>query len=165
MRFNGTGRTKVYHIFINIMREGALARERGPGKTRQSKTRSSRKGLVSPVALASAPLRKNNVCAAAMHAAFVEKLFRNCYIIFHESHSGTTVSRVAAPVFSRHSRVNFRTVVRTRMRFHKKKKQRRKKYVSRALVASQNLARHISMRHIFLNNPIFLFLGFAAIRI
>lgn len=28
MRFNGTGRTKVYHIFINIMREGALARAR-----------------------------------------------------------------------------------------------------------------------------------------
>lgn len=26
MRFNGTGRTKVYHIFINIMREGALSR-------------------------------------------------------------------------------------------------------------------------------------------
>lgn len=26
MRFNGTGRIKVYHISINIMREGALAR-------------------------------------------------------------------------------------------------------------------------------------------
>lgn len=31
MRFNGTDRTKVYHIFINIMREGALA-QAGPGK-------------------------------------------------------------------------------------------------------------------------------------
>lgn len=36
----------MYHISINIMQEGALA---GPGKTRQSKTRSSRKGLVSLV--------------------------------------------------------------------------------------------------------------------
>jgi len=56
-RFNGTGCTKVYHISINIMREGARASEQ-PGETRQSETRFSRKGLVSLVAPAFAPLRK-----------------------------------------------------------------------------------------------------------
>lgn len=74
----------------------------------------------------------------AMHAAFVEKLFRNCYIIFHESHSGTSVSRVAAPVqvFSRHSRVNFRTVVRTNAVLFCKKKLHKKYIVVLCIVTS-----------------------------
>jgi len=143
MRFNDTGRTKVYHIFINIMREGALRASKDLAKTRQSKTRSSRKGLVSLVALAFAPLRKNNVCA--MHVAFVEKLFRNCYIMFHESHLGTTVSRIAAPVFSRHSRVNLRPVLRTVLL--KKKKNNVKNVLY--FYTSRNLVRYTFMRHIF----------------
>lgn len=96
-----------------------------------------------------------------MHAAFVEKLFRNCYIIFHESHSGTTVSRVAAPVFSRHSRVNFRTVVRANADLFEKKGQQRKKYIVFLCIANLGAL----STGTFFKQTNFSFFRFAAIRI
>lgn len=126
MRFNGTGRTKVYHIFINIMREGALRASKDLAKTRQSKTRSSRKGLVSLVALASAPLRKNNVCAVQC-MPLLQKNFFGTVTLCSTSHTWAPSSHASPLLFSRD--IHGSTSGPYFVRFYLKKKQYRKKYI------------------------------------